>query len=422
MHLTSKKFKNLIPLTLLFPVLYVVLASSDLLIFHTNDDPAVIAIMKGTLAEPDYHVKPVHSILGYVFMCLYSWKPDFFWYDLFMVSFYCLGITRILIIFSVHNRLYFPISLLLLTSILVGFLPFQPNFTFLSFLLTFAAIFPFIVNDKREFLGFTNRNVFFSFLMLFIACLYRDLSAFIMTGCAFLVYMSLAVSEHKKKKSTEIFLKIFSKRAFILIGMVGFTLFMHFVNIYSHRIIPEYDRYVEYDKYRSGIADFNNYRYNKTFEELGISLNDYYLMRNFWGIDAPPLHLENLRRLKPVVIYEYWRIRNGLMTTFHTMKYKSSLIILSILVLISFYFYQTWIISGVCLASIVAVATYTSRMGLRVFLPIMALALITSIFFHGSDLLKGGQPKRILVYFCCVLIFFSAIVWTRHVQYFLINL
>ncbi len=107
MYLTSIKSKNLIPLTLLFPVLYVRHRISDLLIFHTNDDPAVIAIIKGTFSEPDFHVKPVHSIIGYIFMCLYSWKHDFFWYDLFMVSAYCLGITRLLIIFSIHNRSLF---------------------------------------------------------------------------------------------------------------------------------------------------------------------------------------------------------------------------------------------------------------------------------------------------------------------------
>ncbi len=230
-----------------------------------------------------------------------------------------------------------------------------------------------------------------------------------MVGCAFLVYISLAASNYIKQKSTKICLKSFRKRAFIYLGMVSFALFMHFVNIYSHLIFPDYDRFIEYDNYSSGFVDFNKYKYNKRFEELGISKNDYYLMKRHWGIDSPPIHLENLRRLKPVVFYEFWRITLiGLMNTFHSMKNKLSLIILSILVFISFYSHQTFMISGVCLASIVAIATYTSRMNLRVCLPILTLALITSIFFIGSDLLKGGQQKRKLVFFSlCIDILFS---------------
>ena len=411
---SSKYSKAWIGIAILFPVLYIALGSTGALIFHVNDDPAVISITKWSR---DFHTEVVHSITGWIFMSLYSWKSDFFWYDLIIVLVYSAGISRFFILFSRYRKLSCEVSILLVSCILLGFLPFQPNFTFLSLMLSIVAIFPFLVGDIEEVLCLSLRNVIVSFLFLIGACLYRSLSAFMIVGCALGIHTLLASCEAIKKcpKSS---LKNFWRRAGMLIGMACFALLMHLANIYSYTAFPDYSRYLQYDNYRRDFTDFHKYSYNSTFGELGISKNDFALMKSFKGIDSPPLHLENLKKLPSLPVGKIWRIRIGLKNALKSLNHMSSKILLAILLCSCLFSRRAQIISGVCLGSIAAIAIYTSRMNLRVCLPFLTLGAITCIFFLSSELKKHNlRRSKVDITFICVLVLILAVFLTGKFQY-----
>jgi hypothetical protein len=192
---------------------------------------------------------------------------------------------------------------------------------------------------------------------------------------------------------------------------------MHLINIYIFTSSPEYDRAFEYEKYRSGFTDFKKYKYNKTFEDLGISINDYMLMSRFMGIDSPPLNLENLEKLKSVSVLAKWRIRKGLGLAYLSFKNPFSLLLLVILFCGCLISRQVRVISAVCIASIVAIAIYTCRMKYRICLPVLAMGTIISTIFIQSELKEGTPQIKEGFYSLFFLVFISAIYLTAEYQH-----
>ena len=411
------KSKAWLWISLVFLALYILLGYTGNLVYHIIDDPAVISITK----RGDFRTPYTHSILGWFFMSLYSWKGDFFWCDLLIVMIYSAVICRFFFLFNVYRKLSYPVAILLISCVLLGFMPFQPNFTFLAMFLSIVAIFPFLVGDTEDAPCLSWRNLNISFLFLFAACLYRSLAVIMIVGCGLGIHILLATCE-VIKKCPESSVKNFWRRTGILVGMACFALFMHFINMYIYTSSPEYARQIEYDKYRLGFTDYNKYKYNKTFEELGISKNDFDLMSNYFGIDSPPLQLENLRRLPSVPVQEIRRMNIGLRQALRSLSNKDSLVLLAILLCASLFSRQAQVTSVVCIASIIAIAIFTSRMLPRVYLPFLAFGAITSIFFLGSEL-QIDNLRRSRVDFCFLffLVFILAFLANVKFQYLKID-
>ena len=414
----SNYFNSWLGITLFFPVVYIILGCTGGLIFGSNDDAAIIYITSGM---GDFHTGSVHPILGWMLRFLYYWKPNFFWYDLIIVLVYTAGIFRFTILFRRYQTFSSDILILLISCILLGFLPFQPNFTFLSFMLAIVAVFPVLAGDCEEAACHSLGNVMVCLLFLFGACLYRTKAALLTVGCALVIYLLLTVCESIKlcPKSS---LWNFWRRAIILIGMACLATLLHAVKIYTYTALPDYNRYREYTKYRVAFTDLNRYRYNQAYENLNISENDFNLMIRFKGIDSPPLHLENLKRLPSVSIGENWRIRAGLNKVFRLLKQKSSMILLTILLCACLLSRPAQIVSAVCLAVIAAVAVVTSRMKLRVLLPILTLSTIMSIHYVGVNFKKPySRTGRIAftIFYCLILSL--ALILTCQFQYSKIN-
>lgn len=413
MQQPKSKPKAWLWISLVFLAFYILLGTTGTLLYRSNDDPAVISITK----SGDFHTPYSHSALAWVFMSLYSWKKDFFWYDLFIVTIYSVGICRLFFLFGFYRKLSFPVATLLISCVLLGFLPFQPDFTPLAMLMSIGAIFPFLVGDTEEARCLSWRNVLISSLFLLGACLQRSSAVLLIVGCALGVHVLLAAWE-TIKKCPQSSVKDFWGRAGILLGMAGFAVSMYLINMVIFTSSAEYGRQIEYDMYRRGFTDFNKYRYNKNFEELGISKNDFHLMTSFMGIDSPPLHLENLRKLPSVPTLNMWRVKKGLEEALHSLKNRFSLILLAVLFFISLSSARARVSSGVCIASIVVIAIFTSRMLLRVCLPILAFGVITSIFFLESERQKKNLKKGGLDYFFLYfLVFILTLIFSVRYQY-----
>jgi hypothetical protein len=416
MQLLWIKSKTWLWISLAFVVCYIILGYTETLLYHVNDDPLTISIVKGGEFRTPY----THSILGWILASLYSWNNDFYWYGLIIVIIYCLAIFRFFYLFNAYGILSAPAAILLICCLLVGFIPFQPNFTFIAWFLSVCAVLPFLMGDKEEFRCSSWSNILISSLFIFIACLYRSLPVFMMVGCALGIHILLAGCQ-LMDKCKEGNLRHFWRRAGIMFGMASFALLMFATNQYtftSPASPPEYARFIEFDKYRRGFTDFNKYNYDKTFKEVGISKNDFDLMSGFLGIDSPPLHLENIRKLSAASILDGWRLKDCLRIAYETLTTKRCLFLLAIICCASLLSRRALIASGICLAATLAIVIVTCRMHFRVCLPFLAFGAIISIFFLSpklkmENLRKSGVRYGLLLF----LAFTLALFFTAKLQY-----
>ena len=214
-------------ISLSFLASYILLGVTGSLVYQGNDESGMIAIVKDGVFNSRY----MHFILGWLLTSLYALGKDFFWFDLVIVIFYSAGVFRLFYLFSAYQKLSYPVITLLASCLLVGFRPFQPDFTFLSMFLPAVAIFPFIAGDKGEGLCLSRENIAISFLFIFAACLYRGHAVFLMICCAVATHVALAACEVVKKCPLS-GLAHFWKRTAIMSAMAGLALFMIFTNVH----------------------------------------------------------------------------------------------------------------------------------------------------------------------------------------------
>jgi len=374
-HFSSDRLAWLAP-PLLFSVLYVVLASIGALYFHINDDLAEISIV----SNGDFHTLSVHFILGWILMNLYSWKANFFWYDLLIIIGYSAAIFRIFFISRRYNFSYYSI-ILLMSCILLGFIPFQPHNSLLAMLLAVSAVLPLIMDDDSGFKVWPNG--FISFLFLFWACLYRSSAALLVVVCSFGIVISLAACELIYLCDGKI-LKNILYRSTLLLGMILFSFFMSSIHRYSFLTDPEYARFLEYNKYRSAIKDYQKYRHDSSWQKIGLSQNDFNMINSFMAIDSPPFHLENLKLLQPVSISDFRRIHSGVRKIFASLRHPFSLLLFVLALCLSLVSRQIRVIFISCLTFLCLLTLYFSRARDRIYLPILSLAAITAVFYFNS--------------------------------------
>lgn len=383
MQQESGKIKDWLWPTLAFLCFYILAGYSKNLIFHLNDDAYVILMAK----SGEFHTPDTHSILGWFFKTVYSWQADFFWYDFFMVLFYMAAISRLFFIFNAYQTLSFSGLLLVISCILVGFLPFQPNFTILSIFLTIVALLPYLIGEAKGISPFTWKNSALSGLFVIIACLYRSPAVFLTAGTALMIHSALSIHERirKGKGGSK---GHFLRPAAYISGIIAFSLFMQGLNVYLYKIYPEYDRLIDYDKYRKGFVDYFRYSYDQSYQACGISSNDFNLMRHFMGIDSPPLDLENLEKLPRVSIFNPRRLMLGFFNTCHCLKQSCALTLLLILLCVSVFSRRSQICAAVSLLVIFLIGIVTCRMHLRVCLPLLAFGTLTALMFIRPELKK----------------------------------
>ncbi|MEW6079356.1 MAG: hypothetical protein AB1724_16235 [Thermodesulfobacteriota bacterium] len=372
-----------------FLLFYVLLGYSKNLIFHLNDDVYVMLLAK----SGEYHTPDTHSILGWIFKTLYSWKADFFWYDFFLVMFYIVCVSRLIFIFTADETLSFPLGALLISCIFLGFLPFQPNFTIISIFLAATALLPYFTEGVKEANAFKPKDLIISGGLFFFACLYRSPAAFLAAGCAVIIFSGLALYERigKKKRTGR---KYFLKVAAIMAGMMVFSLWMHILNIYMYKTDAGYERVIEYDAYRRGFVDYFRYSYDPSYPAYGISVNDFNLMRHFMGIDSPPLHLENLKELPKVSWFSTRRMAHGFSNTLHCFRHSCALMLVLILLGMSVVSRRARICAAVPILMIFLVGTVTCRMPLRVCLPFLSLGFLTALISIRPELQGRDRLKR----------------------------
>lgn len=381
--------KSWLWLTFAFLFFYILLGYSKNLIFHLSDDAYVILLAK----SGEFHTPDTHSMLGWLLKTAYSWHPEFFWYDSSIVLFYMLGISRILFVFNTYAKRSFATFILLISCILLGFLPFQPNFTILSMFLTVAAILPCFIGASEGVSIFTRKNLAITVLFVLLACLYRSPAVFLTAGCALTILSALILYERSIKRNRERTIS-FLKPAALMSGIMAFALFMSFLNIYMYKVDPEYQRVIEYDAYRRGFVDYFRYSYDQSYPAYDISLNDFNLMRHFMGIDSPPLHLENLKALPQVSIFNTRRMTYGFLRALNCLKHSCALMLILILLVISIFSRRAQICAAIPIFLIFLIGIITCRMHLRVCLPLLSFGVLTGLIFISSKPQNHSMPKR----------------------------
>lgn len=416
MQQPSSNGKAWILLSTGFAAIYILLGYSGNLIYYINDDPALISILK----SGDFRIPFSNSILGKLAVTLYSLKQDLFWYDLVIVTGYFFGISRLFFLFDRYQKLSYFVSVQLLSIILLGFMPFQPHFTFLSLLLSVCALYPFVSDHWGKFSRSSKLTIAVSFLFLFFACMYRTSAVFSMVLCAIIIHSATTVYTSFKEGPQRV-PKEYWKRSAILMGMVLFTLIMRSVDIYIVTNSAEHTRYRQYNRYRARFTDFQRFVYDKNLENRGISPNDFFLMRSFMGIDSYPLNLENLRELKPLPFWSKWRIQYGLRIFIKISKQPFSLLLYLIIFAGCLISIRARIISGICISLILAIAVYSSKMTYSICLPFLALGAIVSIPGIQSQFnVKNSQKKRGITFFYSLVFLFTIALTVIH-QYATLN-
>jgi len=393
-----------VPLFFLFA--YIVLGCAGALAYYINDDVGIIYILQ----QGEYHTPATHSVLGFILKWLYTWKETFFWYALFITMAYVAGIGRLFLLLAACRKLSYPVMLLVTAFVLLGLLPFQPNATILSLLLAMVAILPFLIENVEQASSVSFKTVLSSFIFLFVACLYRSPAVFLMTGCALGIHVLLNIRRSAQPyPPTET--NDFRKRAVIITGMMVFAFLMHMFNLFLYNRSPEHSRLLEYNMYRHNFTDSSRYRYTPALQKLGISENDFHMMTFFMGIDSPPLHLENLKRVPPVPAFNPDRMGAGLKRAVYALTHGQALILTAFLLFTSVFSRQARIISGGTVLTLLLIALYTCRMVPRICLPFLTFGAVTVTAFLGPGFHNIVSRKRKPFFYTAIMMVLLAALW-----------
>lgn len=399
-------------LSLSFLTIYALLVVTGNIIYYINDDTTMITLTKSGI----FRIIAVHSLLSWLLVVLYSFKQNIFWYDLLVAGFYCAGISYLFYLFNTFQKLTYPVTILLLSCILLGFIPFQPNYTFLAMLSSLVAIVPFLFQGKDQYAGFPMRIVIASFIFLILACLYRRWAVIIFVFCGIAINTLLKIYAVLKGEPDSKG-KGFIKRTSMLCAMALFACIMFIIDNQIVQNPQEYKRFIRYDNYRIGVQDFNYYLWDKSWQRKGISLGDYIIMVNFMGIDSPPLNLENLEKLKPLSIWDKRRLKLCLESFFNFSKLPFSLLLYGILFCGCLICREARINSLACVGLIAAITLYTSKMTPPIGLPFLAMGAIVSIPFIESELNNAGPKKKKCFYLTFSLIFLFTLYFSISFQF-----
>ena len=266
--------------------------------YEVSDDFVMATIMSGAYGDsPNPQLIFVNTLLGYFLLPLYMVLPDISWYLIFQLLL-CL-ISFILITYMLLEKLDKHVALFFIVLFLTVFsddVYILPQFTKTAALAVMAGGIIFLWNvfyKKSAFLLIT------SFLVCLLGTWVRFSTIYIAGG--FILF--LLVHEYyrlMKERKYQALIRV------TILGMIliGSAVSSYFINIYTYQNDEASSYFRRYNTARANIVDQVEYGYESYREELekiGVSENDYYMLKNWIFGDNEYFSLEKMEKIADII-------------------------------------------------------------------------------------------------------------------------
>lgn len=272
--------------------------------YEVSDDFVMENILSGAMGgEPNSYILFVNIILSLALKYLYILIPGVSWYYIFMLllSYFSFIIITYVILKKVNMPMGITISILFI-SFFMDDLYILPQFTktaMLSICAGLILIFHSVIEERKR-LGIIIGIIFcvlgslLRFECFFIAAFFGSIM--------WLIEMIRNISAKNKHKDLLILLII------LLISSAAIVCLQK-INIYTYEQKDNYKYYYDYSRARSRILDYKDFGYDVYAEDLGkigISYNDYLMIRKWNFADTEVFDLNTMQKVGDI-IYNYHR-------------------------------------------------------------------------------------------------------------------
>lgn len=270
--------------------------------YEVSDDFIMASIVSGAYGgTPNPHMIFVNVIIGYLLIPLYNICPTISWYFVF----------QLLLLFSASTLVVYFLLCKLETSkatmLAMIFLLFFTGDAYILMQFTKTAMFAVIVGGLifiwSLFTGQKQRIAFFSAILCLFGSMLRFEVIYIAGGFIVFVLIYEFFSLYKKNK-----LRIVSAKIFIGgVLLIGGAFALHYVDVNAYDN-DTYRYFYEYNSLRAQIVDYQDYGYNAyadALSEIGISENDYKMLKNWNFADNDFYTLDTMRAVAGIIRDHY---------------------------------------------------------------------------------------------------------------------
>ncbi|MBU4016308.1 hypothetical protein KJ980_02690 [Patescibacteria group bacterium] len=302
MHKLSKNYKYIYSLLtsplFLTSTFFLVLFTLFTPTYEDVDDVAMTLIANGLYTgEPSAYLVFINIILGKFLTILYRIYPDWNWYSAFFygVAFVSLFSILTVAINKIKSKALLAISLLFVFIFYLWFLLFL-QFTTIAALAATSGIFLFLFligNNK----GQSKFSYITTYSLLLVSSLIREDSFYLIIILAIPIIILTYKQHVLKRKTMIIFLLI------VTLG-VGTTKYIH--NI-SYNKNSDWYKFMLLQKPRGQLSSYSIYNFDKnkqTYNEVGWSINDYFMFNIFLYHDESIFSVKKLQFILSSIKYK----------------------------------------------------------------------------------------------------------------------
>lgn len=266
--------------------------------YEVSDDLVMATIMSGAYGDsPNPQMIFVNTLLGYLLIPFYKIFPCVSWYLVFQIVL-CL-VSFILMTYMILERLNRHIALLIIVLLLTVFTDdvyILPQFTKTAALAVMSGglIFLWSIFYKRSKL-----LILVSFLVCLGGTWIRFSTIYIVGGFIFLILLAEYAPLIKEKKYRDLI-----QATMLGAVLIGTVVGSYFVNIYTYQNDEASDYFRRYNTARGKIVDQTDYgyeAYETELKKIGISENDYYVLKGWNFGDDEYFDLEKMEKIAFII-------------------------------------------------------------------------------------------------------------------------
>lgn len=406
--LTSSKFIS-IGMNVLFLLFILVFCDQK---YETSDDFVMSTIMSGAYnnGEPNPHLIFVNVIIGYILVPFYNLLPEISWYFILQIILLLCAFTLMTYLLIEKNGRAIGIMLAVMMLTLVGddaYILVQFTKTAVVVSMCGALVFLWSLFCERR-----RCLVILSGILCLIGTLVRFNSIYIIGG--FLILLLLI--EFWKLFRDSVGKKRLKRVAYIAICgglLVGSSYICRFIDVTEYSKIDAYAQFKEFNSIRSSVvdsSDYGYYVYSEELEKIGISENDYWLLRR-WNFSDDEVFSQEVLEKAGNIMKEYdSQTEVALGDIYEQMQSRKILnypVVIACMCLVIFsviFLKKRWLGIGVAMGIAVLLEVYffqTGRVVYRIEYSIFASAFLAGCFFWDKSFYrfegKNDELKRIAI-------------------------
>lgn len=284
--------------------------------YEVSDDFEMAAILSGAYGETQNpHLIFVNILIGYVLIPFYKLFPQISWYFVFQITVIFLSSTTVT--FLLLRRL----NLLKATAITFLMLAFFTSdayilvqFTKTAMFATFSGSILFIDELFKE---QKKRILFFSAGLCICGTLFRFSTIYICGGFLILILLYEFTIFIRSRDYKEILQVVLAGG-----GLISIAFGLFYLNSFIYSQDKAFSYFREYSKARSEIVDYADYGYSEKLSEIGISKNDYYMIKSWSFGDETVFNLQTMQKTAEIIKEQYRNRELSLSTLWNSIQMR----------------------------------------------------------------------------------------------------